>query len=376
MFSVLVDFYETHQILINNITFIIGSILYIQFVIYVHRVMVIVPNGEYDPWNELFTTDDEDDNKEINKEIIEDKGTSQLVVPNPIAVKAYPWKYSVDLSPSLTLEGHSRSAEKTCFFCPQLSTYFDAGIQSLKPPQLILLTHGHLDHSGDIAKMNLEFGKKVTVMVPKEILNEVKNSIDSHYKMNNRYDKQTTLDNKYNIVPVEPYVRYLTKINGRDYLVETYKCYHGVPCVGYGLYENRNKLKDEFKELTGKEIGKLRKEGTVVNELVSVPLIAYIGDTTIKFFQDEKNMTVFQFPFIVIECTFFLDDNVDKAIPNGHIHWKHLCPIIQENPDNTFILIHFSTRHRDNEIHDFFESEKNRLRTDESNVDNIIVWLG
>ena len=57
-------------------------------------------------------------------------------------------------------------------------------LHRLKPVRL-LNTHGHIDHSGDLARMNLEFSKPIKLMIPYQIESEVKNMIQSYYKLNN-----------------------------------------------------------------------------------------------------------------------------------------------------------------------------------------------
>jgi ribonuclease BN (tRNA processing enzyme) len=68
----------------------------------------------------------------------------------------------------------------------------------------------------------------------------------------------------------------------------------------------------------------------------------------------------------MVECTFFLDECEENF--EYHIHWKQLNPIIKNNSDVHFILIHFSMRYTWDEIGNFFEKQKNELP-------NITVWM-
>lgn len=43
--------------------------------------------------------------------------------------------------------------------------------------------------------------------------------------------------------------------------IAVFDCNHTVPCVGYGLSELRQKLKPEYGNLSGSEIGTLKKKG-------------------------------------------------------------------------------------------------------------------
>ena len=44
------------------------------------------------------------------------------------------------------LQGHSRAAERTSFYCPELKVMFDAGLSSNVSPRLFAITHCHADH--------------------------------------------------------------------------------------------------------------------------------------------------------------------------------------------------------------------------------------
>lgn len=355
MYSELLDYSYQHTF--HVIAFIIISVITYSIVSY------YITTKYYDI--QYCEKDEYCENVEmINMEI-------QTEVEQPISVKAYPWKYSQNLTPSLTWAGHSRAAENTSFYCPQLNTNFDAGKQGLSSAELTVLTHGHIDHSGDLPRMNLEFKKIMTLMVPIQIKEEVENFIRSAYKVNNKYDKTHTLEKKYNVIGVTPYTTYNQALNKRSFTIEIFKCYHSVPTVGFGFNENRKRIKPEYAHLTQDEIISLRKQNIEISSIESIPIIVYIGDTSIKVLNDPKNQNIFKFPFIVIESTFFGDDDPDKATKDGHIHWNHLRPYVMSHPDNVFVIIHFSARHKDNEIQQFFENDKKIY-----NYNNIIPWLG
>jgi ribonuclease Z len=283
-------------------------------------------------------------------------------------ILAVPWDYEYKLNNGLTLKGHSRSGERTCFFIPELSTYLDAGLQGTSPPHLILLTHGHCDHSHALPMMNINNNNSTILYVLNKTAKYTDDYITSLHQLNKggQYYGQSGLETR----PVEYNQQYPVTIKKRNYQIETFKCYHSVPCVGYGITEIRQKLKEEYSELTGKEIGKLRREGIEINCNKQYPLIAYIGDTTIKVLEDINNKNVFNYPYIIIESTFILPDQIDLAIKNKHIHWQQLIPYVVNHPEITFILIHFSPRYRDQEIIDFFENEKKKL-----NITNIKAWV-
>ena len=70
--------------------------------------------------------------------------------------------------------------------------------------------------------------------------------------------------------------------------VKIIKCFHRVPCVGYGFTEVRDKLKDEYKNIDGKELGKLRKDGVTITEKKEFHIFCYIGDTDLRVLENNE----------------------------------------------------------------------------------------
>jgi ribonuclease Z len=95
-------------------------------------------------------------------------------------------------------------------------------------------------------------------------------------------------------------------------------------------------------------------------------MFIYLGDTGKEIFEHQEWNKILEYPAIIIECTFILEDEKEQAIKTQHIHWDDLEPIVDKYNKNTFILIHFSQRYDNSEIKKFF-SEKNRS--------NVIPWV-
>lgn len=75
------------------------------------------------------------------------------------------------------------------------------------------------------------------------------------------------------------------------------------------------------KSLPGSEIAKLRKSGVEVSEEYFHPLFVFMGDTHINALK--QNPQLFNYPTIVVECTFIGDEAEvrERADRDGHIHW-------------------------------------------------------
>ena len=308
-------------------------------------------------WLDRYMRDDEDEEIEEN-------------VPRsePMSIRSYAWKYQQKIKNGITLRGHSRSAERTCFFWNELSIYFDAGIQGNKPGKFVLLTHGHGDHSASLPLMDVEFdGQPINVLVPTEVEEQANTFTNAFYRLN---DATSDLKNsrKIKITPVSPGQKFRFEIKKRQYEIEVFKCHHSVPTVGYGISEIKLKLREQYKKLPGREIGRLRKEGVIINEEVISPIMIYLGDTKASVLKNEK---IFNYPVIMIECTFFGEGEANDAIAKSHVHWDHLMPYVKSHPDIKFVLYHFSTKYKERVIDEFFKDvQKNE------NIKNILAWLG
>jgi len=244
---------------------------------------------------------------------------------------------------------------------------FDAGLSGGMRADHIFITHQHCDHCCNLPFHLMNQGKdKIQVYVPEEAAPFVDKFLDATYTMTgNEKDWNSSWSRLelYDMIPVNaPSV--LQRVFGKKkYDVEVIKCYHTVPCVGYGLSEKRIKLKEEYAGLAGHELGALRKSGVEINYEVSVPFFCYLGDTSYRVLEDP---TIEKYKTIMIECTFLLADDLQQAEETQHIHWTQLHPYILSHPENTFILYHFSQRYKADEILAFFDALA---------IDNVIPWI-
>ena len=266
------------------------------------------------------------------------------------------WKYEEKIpGTTLTLRGHSRGSEKTCFYIPQLKLFLDAGVQSMYNPNHILITHCHADHSFALPMLLTCIKTIPIVCVPNEHLTLFKNYNTACQKLSCGITEETELKETAKFVGVKP--NDIVQLSN-NYFAKVLKMDHSVPAVGYAISEKRSKLKDEYKGISGKEIALLRKNNVAVSEEVIVNQFAFMCDTSIKAF--EINKEVFNYPTIIVECTFTDEKTIELAKEAKHIHWNDLKPITLKYPLITFILIHFSMRYDKIELED--------------KPNNVIIW--
>jgi ribonuclease Z len=267
------------------------------------------------------------------------------------------------------LTGWSWAALKTSFYIPELNILLDAGLPVTSIPEFIFITHGHGDHIYNLPMIMVEMGDvRPEIFVPEKILKNVFNFIDSVYKLSTCNEKPK-IHNKYTLTGVVAGQILERNIKNKKYYIKIFNCYHTVPTVCYGFSEQRLKLKSEFLNLTGKQIGALKKSGVDINYPEQFHHFCYICDTSHQIFNLKKNplydfktsngeiyqdLEIFKYKTIIIECTFFEPDDLQQALDTRHLHWFHLEEIIKTHPDNTFILIHPSRRYKPDKIKQFF----------------------
>jgi ribonuclease Z len=273
------------------------------------------------------------------------------------------WDYSIDLpGTALTIRGHSRGSERSCFHIPELKLYFDAGIHRGRGmAQFLFITHGHTDHSGQlptfVSGLRVNGLDPPQIYVPAEVKQLFQNYMDSSYRMKRSNSK---IRGTYKVTGALP--EDIIDLSKNKMYVKVYQLYHNVPTRGYGICRKADKLKLCYLGRTGKEIAELRKSGVEITEEFHTKLFAYICDTTIRVFMEQPE--ILQFKYVMVECTFFCAES--KETMGEHIHWDDLRPFIVGNPDTTFILIHFSMRYKWEDIEVFFAKQ---------DIKNIIVWM-
>jgi ribonuclease Z len=269
------------------------------------------------------------------------------------------WKNSIKITNDLTLTGYSRAAYRTGFFVKELNIMLDAGPQCFKKPKDIFITHTHGDHiaSLPLTLIGDENGNHIfNIYIPKESKEWIHSYIKSFFELNVNMKVDTS--KWYNLVCMEKNMLFDVKLNKQPYRIEILDCIHPVPTVSYGFSRIKNKLKEEYKGLQGRELGKLRKSGCVITQEIVEPFFTYICDTSIEVFNANKN--ILKYKNIIIECTFLYEEHKERADNTQHICWVDLEPYIKNNSDIQFILIHFSLQYKDDEITEFINEQQKK----------------
>jgi len=285
------------------------------------------------------------------------------------------------------LQGYSKAGERTGFWLEPLNILLDAGVVTNKNPNVVFITHSHVDHCWNLPWIygcrtpklkgyeNLP-GRPVyaphsawsaLVQLERACHNLSQGNMDSELL------KDTDILQEQRTYPTfaKPGIIYNDIPGLIGIQVETLHCYHPADCIGYGFSTVTQKLKKEYQSLPPKEIAELRKKNLPITEPQILPQFVFFGDTNIKALLDHSEWQ--KYPIITIECTVY--PSIKKAPEEvneiGHIHWDSIWPIIIQNPKIFFILIHSSqslTAHYLGE----FEAEMKRANP---GVENFKIWV-
>ena len=208
------------------------------------------------------------------------------------------------LGNGLSMIGGSIAAKATTFFIPEKKIMLDCGLPGKINEQRvdhIFITHGHMDHSGNLnqvlmANSNMKHGsRKVKIYIHNKQVEQLYEYIKAtfafstntlHPKITRGADKSSLMKgdvfkgSKIEIIPVSFGQKIEIEFSAQSkWIIDVIYCRHTVPCVGFGFSDVRTKLKEEYTHLTGPEIGALSKKGILVSETIEVPLFCYLGDT-------------------------------------------------------------------------------------------------
>ena len=247
---------------------------------------------------------------------------------------------------NLRLLGSSLAGEETYIVAPELNLAFDIGRaqREILAVDHVFLTHGHMDHA---AGMAYYFSQRMFVdnqpghlYVPRPLVEPVQRlmrvwaDIDGH-------------EPPANIHAVEPGTDVVLR---RDLVVRPFEVNH--PCrrhdrsvvraLGFAAIEVRQKLIEEYQDLTGPQLVELKKQGVQITRRLEIPLVAYCGDTAVGDFLDLEYVRSAK--VLLLECTFVEPDHLERARAGYHMHISDLPGVIPRLSNEKIVLFHLSRR--------------------------------
>lgn len=240
----------------------------------------------------------------------------------------------------LTIEGYSRAAVQTYWRIPELKIGFDLGAQpwSFMGTESWFVSHGHLDHIAAlpiyVARRRMMKMEPPTIYLPECL-------VEPCQRIMHLFSRMDRGRMPCELVPLEPDQEIELS---RELVVTTSATKHTVPSLGYVVWERRNKLKPEYRDLPGDKIRDLRLSGEEVTDEIRQPLLAYAGDTAPKGLDDCPAM--YQAKVLICEMTFVAPEHrKDKIHKFGHMHLDDFVERSDRFQNELIVASHLSTRY-------------------------------
>jgi len=282
------------------------------------------------------------------------------------ASKILQCKLPNDIGMNLTLIGRSWAADTTAFVIPELDIGFDAGYKvTSKKLRHYFISHCHPDHMRMIPFITSRTKPPVLYMPSECVQNAdkyIKSSLQLSSDVTDEEFENFSWTRSHSLRGVEPGCR--IEVDKKLNLVaDVLAMDHSVPCLGYRISKSKKKLKEEYKGLSGKEIGQLRKNGVEISETKYNHILTFMGDTGCSVLD---NPEIFNTKILIIECSFLFAEDKHLADSKKHIVWTDLEPHVKANSEVLFILIHFSHRYKEMDVFNFFQ---------QVSLPNVLAWI-
>lgn len=238
----------------------------------------------------------------------------------------------------IRVQGFSAAGEETVVAVPELDLAFDVGRapREIIPINHICLSHGHMDHAAGVAyyfsQRNFQGAPPGCVLAPHHLVPPLRELMRVWGRIEGHVSPAR-------IVGVDEDEDFQVR---RDLVVRPFRVNHPGPSLGFSAIEVRKKLKPEYAEYSGQQLVQLKKEGKTIENRLEVPLVAYSADTAVGPWLDHDHVRNAR--VLIIECTFFDDDHVDRATKGFHIHVGELPGILERVRNEHVVLMHLTRR--------------------------------
>ena len=238
----------------------------------------------------------------------------------------------------LHVVGYSVAGEETVIQIPELNVCFDIGRAPYfsLTSDIICISHSHMDHLAGLgyylSQRAFQGMKPGTVLLPREI----ERPVDQLLRCWRDVERQGT---PYTLVPMTPGKVHEVR---RDFGIRAFATHHGGTSLGYSLVSVREKLKPEYLGKTGPELARMKREGIEIQYRIEVPLVAFLGDTTIGNVFDQPDVQNAQ--ILITEVTFFDTDHRIKAKAGKHLHLDHFVEVLPKLKNEQVVISHVTRR--------------------------------
>lgn len=236
------------------------------------------------------------------------------------------------------LLGYSLAGEETVIVLPELNVAFDLGRapRELVSIDHVCLSHGHMDHAAGLAYY---FSQRTFQELPPGCVLVHHRLVPALEELMRVWERIEGHISPGRIIGVDDGEDFSVR---KDLVIRPFRVRHGGHALGFSVVEIRKKLKPEYANLSGPQIVELKKAGVSIEYRLEVPRVAYCGDTQAGAFLDQDHVRNAE--VIILECTFFEPDHVDRARQGQHTHISDLPAILERVASPHVIISHITRR--------------------------------
>ena len=250
----------------------------------------------------------------------------------------------------LKFVGYSLAGISTSIAMPEADVLFDVaqGLPYQTPFNTILLTHAHMDHASGlpylISQKSMQSRPKPRVIMPAEAVDPLRRIMNIWHEIDQfEYSFEFKAVKSGEVIPLKG-----------EYFAKSFPTFHRVPSQGYTVFRKKRRLKTEYAKHSPHELGQLRRDGAVLEEVLEENLVSFTGDTKIEFLdsdQARKSKVLF------MEVTHWDEKkSVSNAREWGHIHFDELLPKLNSIEAERIVLIHASARYSTKAIREIIDA--------------------
>jgi len=238
----------------------------------------------------------------------------------------------------IKLVGFTMGGEESVVIAPELNVAFDVGRapRQVIPIDNVCITHGHMDHAAGVAYyfsqrgfLGLPGGR---VIIHRSLAQHIQQLMAVWAEIERHPSPGVVLG-----------VDHLEDVElRRGLVVRPFDVNHCSGALGYSIIEKRHKLKADFAGMSGPQLVAMKKQGTDIEDHIEVTLLTYTGDTTVGRFLELD--FVRKSRVVLIECTFFDREQIDRARAGRHIHVSDLPRVFADLPESQIVLTHPTRR--------------------------------
>ena len=143
------------------------------------------------------------------------------------------WQKIIDVN-DYQLIGYSRGSFKTGLMIAPLKIFLDAGVISQYEPNLVLITHGHTDHVGELYNILIGNSRKfkVPIVSTPNLVKLIGSFLNANMSLNRGH-----LDKYHKWEPIGIINKQRFDIQGKNIEIQCFHMDHLVETIGFGISE-------------------------------------------------------------------------------------------------------------------------------------------